>query len=30
MGRVGAYAEDGREARLRQQVEDIADAEGVT
>jgi hypothetical protein len=30
MGRVGGYAEDGREERLRRQVEDIADAEGVT
>ena len=30
MGRVGGYAENGREERLRQQVEDIADAEGVT
>jgi hypothetical protein len=30
LARVGAYAGAGREQRLRQQVEDIADAEGVT
>jgi Protein of unknown function (DUF4231) len=30
LARVGDYAGDDREARLRQQVEDIAEAEGVT